>query len=101
MNEQHDIDHLLKQRGLPHAPHDLADRILYRAVRTPQMTKLTWQGMANECLALLLVPRPALAFGLCLMIGVGSGWLSTQSANAETMPDNTQALNMVVIEESW
>lgn len=101
MNEPHDIEHILMQRATPRAPHDLADRILYRASRTPQMTRLTWKGMMGECLSLLMIPRPALAFGLCLTIGVFGGWVGTQSANAETVTDNTQAVDMVVIEENW
>lgn len=101
MNEQHDIDHLLVARTSPRTPHDLADRILYRASRTPQLTRLTWKNMVTECLSLLMIPRPALAFGLCLTIGVFSGWIGTQSANAETVTDNTQAVDMVVIEENW
>ena len=99
MNEPHDLDPLLMQRAVPRAPHDLADRIVYRAVRTPQVTRLTLRGIVSECMSFLVIPRPALAFGLCLMIGLFSGWASTQDADAGDT--TTQVLDMVVIEEDW
>ena len=40
-----------------------------------------------------------LSSGLCLMIGMFSGWASTQNADAED--DAAQAIDMVVIEEEW
>ena len=98
MNVPHDLEQALALRAAPRAPHDLAERIIYRAVRTPQAERPTWRGVLAECLALFLVPRPMLAFGLCLMIGVFSGWAVTQSADAD---DDTQMLDMTVIEEDW
>lgn len=98
MNELHDLETLLMRRAVPKAPDDLADRIVYRAVRTPQAAAPTWRGIVNECLSFLVIPRPALAFGFCLMIGLFSGWAATQDADAD---DTTQAINMVVIEEEW
>ncbi len=97
-----DIDALLMQRAAPRAPHDLSDRILYRAVRTPQTTRISVRGLMGEFFSFITVPRPALAFGLCLMIGMFSGWATTQHVEADdTVNDTTQAINMVVIEEEW
>ncbi len=98
MNASHDLDQLLMKRTSPRAPHDLAERIVHRAVRTPQATRPTFGGIMNECLSFFVIPRPALAFGLCLMIGMFSGWATTQHADAD---DDTQTLDMVVIEEDW
>ncbi len=100
MNEPHDIDALLARRAAPRAPHDLADRIVYRAVRTPQAAASpAWRAVLGECLSFLVIPRPALAFGFCLMIGLFSGWATTQDTDAG---DSTaEVLNMFVIEEGW
>ena len=99
MNEPHDLDHILMRRAAPRAPHDLADRILYRAVRTPQAAApLTVRGLVGECLSLLVIPRPALAFSLCLMIGLFGGWAATQGVDAD---DTTQILDIAVIGEDW
>lgn len=99
MNELHDLETALMRRVVPKAPDDLANRIIYRAVRTPQtVAAMTWRGVVNECLSFLVIPRPAVAFGFCLMIGLFSGWAATQNADAD---DTTQAINMVVIEEDW
>lgn len=97
-----DIDALLMQRADPRAPHDLPERIIYRAARTPQAARLTLRGLAGEFVSFIAVPRPALAFGLCLMIGMFSGWATTQHVEADnTINDTTQAIDMVVIEEEW
>ncbi len=97
-----DIDSLLRQRAVPRAPHDLSERIIYRAVRTPQMGRISASSLVGEFFSFITVPRPALAFGLCLMIGMFSGWASTQHVEADdTINDATQAINMVVIEEEW
>lgn len=98
MNELHDLDQVLMKRAAPRAPHDLAERIIHRAVRTPQTARPRLGGILSECLSFLVVPRPALAFGLCLMIGMFSGWATTRNADAD---DTTQTLDMVVIEEDW
>ena len=97
MNEPHDLNNILLRRAAPRAPYDLADRILYRAVRTPQSaTPFTLRSLARECLSLLVIPRPALAFSLCLMIGLFGGWAATQSAD-----DAMQVLDMAVVGEDW
>ena len=98
MNELHDLDQLLMKRASPRTPHDLAERIIHRAVRTPQTPLPTFGSVLNECLSFFALPRPALAFGLCLMVGMFSGWATTQNADAD---DDTQTLDMVVIEEDW
>ena len=108
MNRLHDDDHkldietLLSQQTVPQAPHDLSARILYRAARTPQATRVTLRSLVGEFFSFIAVPRPALAFGLCLMVGMFSGWAATQHVEADdTINDTTQAINMVVIEEEW
>lgn len=98
MNELHDLDQVLMKRAVPRAPHDLAERIIHCAVRTPQVARPTLGDLLNECLSFFVVPRPALAFGLCLMIGMFSGWATTRNADAA---DDTQTLDIVVIEEDW
>lgn len=100
MNEPHNIDYMLMQRAAPKTPHDLADRILYRASRTPQVKRSGFSSFVGECLSLLMIPRPALAFSLCLTIGVFSGWVSTQSVQVDDSA-STQVLDLVVIEEDW
>lgn len=101
-SEGFDIDALLMQRAVPRAPHDLSERIIYRAVRTPQATRISVRGIVGEFFSFITVPRPALAFGLCLMIGMFSGWAATQHVEADdSINDTTQAINMVVIEEEW
>lgn len=116
-----DIDALLLQAASPRTAqtggHDLAERIIHRAARTPQtrtpQTQAKPGALGNffgEMLALITVPRPALALGLCLMIGMFSGWAASHNVEANdtaygynndegTLYQNT--LNPVVIEEEW
>lgn len=105
MNEPHDfkeLDHLLMNEAAPRAPHDLAERIVYRAARTPQTARPARTGILGEFSSFLAVPRPALAFGLCLMLGMFSGWSVTQHVEAgDATGDAAQAIDMVVIEEEW
>lgn len=107
MNRSHDddtsdIDALLLNRAAPRAPHDLAERIIYRAARTPQARRMSVRGLTGEFFSFITVPRPALAFGLCLMLGMFSGWAATQNVDADdTTSDTIQAINMVIIEEEW
>lgn len=102
MNGRHDLDALLMKRVTPSAPHDLADRIIHRAVRMPQtIAPLTIRDIISECLSYLVIPQPALAFGLCLMLGLFSGWMTTAQNTDTGTGDTTQVLDMVVIEEEW
>lgn len=97
-----DIDSLLMKRAAPRAPHDLPERILYRAARTPQTVRMTMRGIFDELLSFIAVPRPVLTFGLCLMIGMFSGWSVSRDAEAgDGVDDTAQAVNMLVIEEEW
>lgn len=88
-------------------PHDLSDRIIQRAVRMPQKQRGSFGSVLGEFLSFIAVPRPAMAFGVCLMIGLFSGWAASHGVEADDTAyeaaayDAAQSLNPVVIEEEW
>ncbi|HEY0900994.1 MAG TPA: hypothetical protein VGD95_02610 [Micavibrio sp.] len=101
-----DIKACLQQAGHPQPPHDLAARITQRAAFTPQKHRQNFSSVINdwtrELMSWITVPRPALSFGLCLMIGLFSGWAASRGLEAEdTIYDVARPLDMVVIEEEW
>ncbi|MFN3828180.1 MAG: hypothetical protein ACK4NR_11225 [Micavibrio sp.] len=101
MNNHNDFDALWRIWNAPEPPHDLAGRIVQRAMHTAQKPSiyntLTW----GDLLSLLLVPRPVLAMGFCLVIGVCGGWVVTPVSNTDTSVDSDSTLNLIMVEEDW
>lgn len=102
-NRDDNIDQLLTMRHTPQAPGDLADRIVYRAVRTPQQSsRLLGFGFFHELAGLFVIPRPAFALAVCLVIGVGGGWMTTSLPDTATQAATESAsFDMIVMEEDW
>lgn len=102
-NRDNHIDQWLSMRHAPQAPDDLADRIIHRAVRTPQQSPRAFgSGWLQELAGLFIVPRPAFALAVCLVIGVGGGWMTTSLPDTATQAsvENT-SFDVIVMEEDW
>lgn len=103
-NKDKDIDQWLLMRHTPKTPDDLADRIVHRAVRTSQRTsrRTFASGWFQEMAELFIVPRPAFALAVCLVIGVGGGWMTTALPDT-TMQATTEttSFDVIVMEEDW
>lgn len=102
-NKDKDIDQWLLMRHAPQTPDDLADRIIHRAVRTPQRTSRAFaSGLFQEMAGLFIVPRPAFAMAVCLVIGVGGGWMTTALPDTTTQTSaETASFDVIVMEEDW
>ncbi len=84
-----EIDNILSRRALPEAPHDLAERIIARALRMPRKEKWSvtdlWTGFAD----LFVLPKPAFALSVVLLAGfiLGvTGQLQVSAAADTEMP---------------
>ena len=83
---------MLRARRAPTPSADLAARIVREARRTPQQRPVSLAQALGEALerlfAELRLPRPAVALGAALIVGIAAGWaVPFDSAEAEAEDD--------------
>jgi hypothetical protein len=100
------LDRLLNERYEPAAPEGLAARIVAaahreqpaaqaRGRRIPLSGRL--QGWAAEFGEFFLLPRPALAVAVCLIVGAVAGF----EAQAQMMPGDIDWSSFLDVNEDW
>jgi hypothetical protein len=82
-----DVDTILARRGVPEAPYGLTERIIAASLRLEVPRKITpvdlWQAFRD----MFVIPQPAYALALALMVGLTMGI----TGQAQTFFDDTPA----------
>ncbi len=90
-----DLDRVLCKRCTPQTPHGLAQRIIAqaaaRSVRAPM-------GVMDEIAFMFMVPRPAFALGLSVLLGLFIGF---EAGGLTTLADQDFTSFLVVDEGGW
>jgi hypothetical protein len=68
--EQDNMHPMMKNRYMPHVPHDLAERIIFQAVSTvPQRPRNFWA----EFTAMFTLPHPSYVMAVAIVLGLAVG----------------------------
>ena len=73
--EDKNLEALLQSRNTPIAPENLSQRIINAAQHIPQQKALLTniKQWLNSFEDILIIPRPAMALPVCLILGIGIG----------------------------
>ena len=79
------LDDILRDRYVPEMPSNLAYRIIEAAKPRGSEKGFTWAGFQRAMAELFVIPQPAFAMAVVLIIGVSIGtyYTTEQSINAQ------------------
>ena len=100
--ERDDLDIILSKRHIEPPQDDLAERIIARAVRSPQRRSLkTRQRIVRDLFSGFLLPQPALVLSFVLFLGVMAG-MEMEASAALAQEDVSSFLYVdTQVDEDW
>jgi hypothetical protein len=75
------LEDILKERYVPEMPSNLAYRIIEAAKPRGEEKGLTWAGVSRAFGELFIIPQPAYAMAVMLIVGVYTGVQFTNQQN--------------------
>ncbi len=95
-----DVNKILERRAVPEAPFGLAERIIAASLRLETPRKITLADLWQAFTDMFVIPQPAYALALLLMIGLTAGITGQAQAFFDDAPSDKMAASFALADEN-